>query len=45
MNNVHEYSNLSCMNLDIKKEQEDFISEVALNSQRRDAAVVWRLQP
>ena len=28
MNNVHEYSNLSCMNFDITKKQEDFISKV-----------------
>lgn len=28
MNNVHEFSNLSCMNFDITKEQEDFISKV-----------------
>ena len=28
MNNVHEFSNLSCMNFDITKKQEDFISKV-----------------
>ena len=28
MNNVHQYSNLSCMNFDTTKEQEDFISKV-----------------
>lgn len=28
MNNVHQYSNLSCMNFDTTKEQEDFISRV-----------------
>lgn len=28
MNNVHEYSNLSCGNFDITKKQEDFISKV-----------------